>query len=155
MKSKLADLAPVAEIIASVGVIITLIFVGLELRESNREARATTMQAAISAEMGMHEVLASHAGTWEKVLSGAPLSDDEEMRRGIVLYNLLMTDSENRFFQFNSGYLEPQLWEGRKTSLSVLVRLPIYEVWRPSPGGLNHSSDFLKLLDTLSDESDE
>lgn len=150
MKFKLSDLVSVAEIIASIGVIVSLIFVGFQLSEGNREARATTIQSTLSSEANMHYVLAEHAGIWDKVLTGAPLSDGEEMRRGIVLYNLMMTDSENRYYQFNSGYLDPQSWEGRLQSLSVLVRLPIFEIWRSTPGAMNHSADFLGLLDDMS-----
>jgi hypothetical protein len=66
MKSKLSELASIAEIIASIGVILTLIFVGLELSEGNREARATTTQLVIKAEMDMVAVFIANADTWEK-----------------------------------------------------------------------------------------
>jgi len=38
--------ASIAELIAGVGVILSLIFVGLQINEGNRETRAATLQAA-------------------------------------------------------------------------------------------------------------
>ncbi len=134
MKSKLSDVASVAEIIASVGVILSLIFVGLQISDSNRETRAATVQAILDSELFMIATITNHAGTWDKVITGAPLASGEERRMGITLFNLLMTEAENRYYQFDSGYLDAQSWEGRVSSLRPIVALPMYELWRKTPG---------------------
>lgn len=147
----LSKLASIAEIVASIGVILSLIFVGLQVSDSNQETRAATMQAALDSEMFLGATMTNHPEAWEKVITGAPLEDDTERRLGNLLYNLLMVESENRFHQFNAGYLDPQTWEGRVSSLRPLVALPIYEFWRETPGGANHSADFLEFLDDLNE----
>lgn len=101
----------------------------------------------------MATAFADHAGTWDKVLTGAPLAPGEELRRGFVLYNINMLDSANRFQQFESGYLDAQLWQARLEILGPLVKLPIFEMWRDTPGGRNQPPDFLKLLDRLSSDA--
>lgn len=141
-------LANYAEIIGSTAVVLSLIFVGLQLNEGNRETRAATTQSALQSEMDMIRTLALHAGTWDKVISGEPLASGEEMRRGILLYNLLMTDSENQYHQSESGYLEAGKWEARLSGLPPLVRLPFYGIWKKSIGSLGHSADFMELLDS-------
>jgi hypothetical protein len=35
-----------------------------------------------------------------------------------------------------------------------MVRLPIYEEWRVTAGGINHSASFLQLLDGLAKSPD-
>jgi len=45
--------ASIAELIAGIGVILSLIFVGLQINEGNREIRAATLQAATDSEMFM------------------------------------------------------------------------------------------------------
>ena len=142
-------LANYAEIIASIAVVLSLIFVGLQLNEGNRETRAATTQVALQSEMDMLHTLALHAGTWDKVVSAEPLASGEEMRRGILLYNLLMTENENLYYQAESGYLEAGTWEGRRLTLPPLVRLPMYEIWKKTIGSLGHSADFLELLDSV------
>jgi hypothetical protein len=153
MKLKLSEMASVAEIIAAIGVILSLIFVGLQINEGNLETRAATIQASADAEAFMIATMLNQSDTWHKVVTGAPFDNEEETRSAILLFNLLMTESENRFHQFNSGFLESQSWDGRVASLHPLVRLPIFEVWKESIGALNHSADFLDFLDSLAEET--
>jgi len=42
MKWKLSNVASIAEIVAAIGVIFLLIFVGLQINEGNQETRAVT-----------------------------------------------------------------------------------------------------------------
>jgi hypothetical protein len=145
--SKLAD---IAEIVGSTAVVLSLIFVGIQLSIGNREARTATIQASLQSEMDMMNALVLHADTWDKVLTGEPLTAGGETRRGIILYNMLMTETEKEYFQFNSGLLTKQYWDGRIASLGPVLNLPIFDIWIKTPGGLNHSADFLALLDSLS-----
>ena len=143
--SKLADYS---EIIGSVAVVLSLIFVGMQLNEGNRETRAATTQVALQSTMDLQRTFALHAGTWDKVVSGEPLASGEEMRRGILLFNLLMTDDQNLYHQFESGFLDAGTWEGRRSTLPQIVSLPMYEIWKNSIGSKGHSADFLELLDS-------
>ena len=150
MKSRLSELASIAEIIASIGVILTLIFVGLELNEGNREARATTTQLVFNAEMDMVAVLIANSDTWEKVVTGAPLDEGDEMRRAINLYQLVMLETANRYSQFRSGYIDQNTWDGTVNALPAVTKLPIYEKWRESFGAQGQDPAFLELLDGFS-----
>lgn len=143
------DWAAIAEIVSAVAIVVTLIYLALQIRNSNRETRANTIQTAISNELEVAAVIASHAGIWDKVVTNDLLDDAVERRTGIVLYNLVMTEAENRYYQYRSGYLDVQAWEGRVASLRMLVRMNIYEPWKRSPGARGHSADFLGLLESL------
>ena len=153
MKWKLSDWASIAEIIAAIGVIFSLIFVGLQLNEGNQETRAATIQATADAEAFMIATMANHSDTWFKVITGLPLESGAETHEGIILYNLLMVETENRFHQFHSGFLDAQSWEGRLSILQPTVRLPIFTQWRKSFGARAHSAEFLKLVDGLAAEA--
>ena len=145
----LSELASVAEILGLLAIVPSLIFVGVQLVRGNREARATTTQLAVQSEMNIATALLDNAGIWEKVVTGAPLAAGEETRKAIILFNLMMLETASRYQQFNSGYLEPESWEGRARILPSLVEFPIYYVWRNSPGGMNQTASFLNLLDSL------
>ena len=96
----------------------------------------------------MSAVFADHAGTSDKVITGAPLAEGEESRRAILVYNLLMTESESRHHQMNVGYLDHSVWKARQSMLPQLASLPIL-AWRESLGGISHAPDFLALLDEM------
>jgi hypothetical protein len=152
MKLKLTDWASISEIIAAIGVIFSLIFVGLQLNEGNQETRAATIQAASDAEAFMIATMVNHSETWNKVITGAPLESGAETRKGINLYNFLMVDTENRYHQFHSGFLDAPSWEGRLSILQPIARLPIFKIWRESLGANAHSAEFLELVDSLAEE---
>ncbi len=141
--------ASIAEVTAAVGVILGLIFVGLQINEGNRETRAATLQAATDSEMFMQSQFMRHADLWEKLIIDAPIKKGEETRRAIILYNMIMTDFENRYFQFEAGYFDAKSWEGRRSSLRRIVALPFFETWRGTMGAVAHSPDFLELVDDL------
>ncbi|MGD8341426.1 MAG: hypothetical protein PVH89_11625 [Gammaproteobacteria bacterium] len=145
----LEQYAYLAEMLGSAAVVISLIFVGIQLARANRETRTATMQAAMFREMENSFRFAEHASTWDKVITGAPLSEGEEIRRALGLYNAFMTDCEYRYRQFKGGYLDAQTWDARNATLPLIVRLPIFEIWRSAPSGKNHAADFLKMLDDL------
>jgi hypothetical protein len=141
MKWKLSDLASVAEVIAAIGVILSLLFVGFQIKDGNRETRAATLQATLDSEMALQSEAMRYAGVWEKVMTGQHLADGEEKRRGILLFNMLMTLYQNQYYQYRSGYLDhPPITE-------FAVSWPIYEVWRESGGAANRSPEFLEILE--------
>ena len=120
---KLNRWASIAEVIAAVGVILSLIFVGLQINEGNRETRAATLQAATDSEMFMQSQFVRYADIWHQLITGAPLKNGEETRRAIILYNMLMTDFENHYFQFEAGYFDDDSWETRVSSLRRIIPL--------------------------------
>lgn len=142
----------VIELVGTTAVVLSLIFVGVGVRDSNKEARAATIQTSLNAEMHLQEVAAQHAAVWDKLVRGEPLETGEESRRGIILYNMLMTESENRYYQVYSGFLDTQTWDGRVESLAPLVKLPIYDLWKATPGSKNHTADFLEFLEDLRED---
>ena len=153
MKWELSEWAAIAEIVAAVGVILSLIFVGLQINEGNQEARAASVQASSDAEARMLSTLVAEKDIWEKVLTGAPLEEGAELRGGILLLTLLMVNADNRYYQFRSGYLDSSSWYGYESNLPLLVRLPIFKIWRETPGANALAVEFLALLDGLAMEA--
>ncbi len=149
----LQDWGAIGELLGGVAIIVSLLYVGLQIKHGNRETRASTIQAASDAEAFMIATMVNHSETWNKVITGAPLESGAETRKGINLYNFLMVDTENRYHQFHSGFLDAPSWEGRLSTLQPIVRLPIFKIWRESFGGKGHSAEFLELLDGLAEEA--
>ena len=139
--------ANIAEIIGVVSVLVTLVFLILQIRQNTQAIRSETIQAVMQSEMALSTLLVEHADIWEKVLSGVPLADGPEARQAIILYNCLMIDTETRYHQHLSGFLDAQSWQGRLNMLPKMVSLPVFPAWRQSFGGRSHAADFLELID--------
>ena len=142
MKLKLSEWANIAEVLGAVAIVVSLIFVGMQISDGNRETRAATVQSALDAEMAFQAEILRYADTWLKVVSGQPFSDDVEERRAIILYNMMMTQNENSYLQTKSGFLESS-----SDSLADGVLWPIYEIWTRSGGYLSRSLEFREFLD--------
>jgi hypothetical protein len=143
----LQDWGALGELVGGVAIIVSLIYVGLQIKHGNQEARATTLQATLDSEMFLQAEAMRYAGLWEKVVTGVHLADGEESRRAILLFNMAMTLNQNRYYQFKTGYLD------YPPELDDLVTWPIYAVWRASGGATSRSPEFLKILDSQHERS--
>ena len=143
MNRNLSDWASIAEILGAAAIVISLIFVGLQISEGNRETRAASTQTALDSEMLLQATVLAHVDTWEKLATGVPLTDGVETRTGIILYNMLLTLNENRYLQMRAGYLE-----NRPQTLLGVVAWPFYEIWRESVGAESRSPEWLEYLDS-------
>lgn len=151
----LEEIANVAEIIGVTLVLITLIFLTLQIRQNTRAIRSTTIQAVMQSDMAFAQILVDHAALWDKILSGGMPEPGAETRRATIIYNLFMIETETRFHQFQLGHLGELAWQARLRTVPLMVRLPMYSVWRESLGGQSHSEDFLELLSRIHTESTE
>ncbi len=143
----LQDLGAIGELLGGVAIIVSLLYVGLQIKHGNREARATTLQATLDSEMSLQAEAMRYAGTWDKIVTNANFADGEETRRAILLYNMMMTLYQNRYYQFKTGFLDhPPLTE-------EVVKFPMYEIWRGSGGAKNRSPEFLEFLDKQHERS--
>jgi len=141
MKWKMSELASVAEVVAAIGVILSLLFAGFQIKDRTRETRAATLQLTLDSEIALQAEAMRYAGIWDKILASAHLVEGEEKRRAILLFNMLMTLYQNQCYQFESGYLDsPPVMEQP-------VTWPIYEDWRKSGGATNRSPEFLEIHD--------
>ena len=141
--------ANIAEIVGLALVLATLIFLTLQINQNTKALRSTAFQAVLQSEMAFATLVAEHASVWDKMMTSTALDSNEETRRAIILFNMYMIDTESRYHQFKTGYLESQAWEARHTTLPHFLALSIYEHWRDSLGAKSRSADFLELIDEL------
>ncbi len=143
----LQDWGALGELVGGAAIIVSLLYVGLQIKHGNREARAATMQATLDSEMSLQAEAMRYAGTWEKILTGVHFTDEEETRRAILLYNMAMTVNQNRYYQFKTGYLD------HPPDIEHIVTWPIFKVWRASGGATSRSPEFLEIVDRQHEQS--
>ena len=111
-KFSLSDWANVAEIGAATGVIVSLIFVGLQLRSNTEATEAATREAInqkdmeyLSLRLDSSVLARAHA----KRENGEALSPLEESQRVHEEY-VNFVAFEHSFYQYEKGGLEPEEW---------------------------------------------
>lgn len=137
------------DFIGGIAVVAGLVFVGIQLLGANRETRAATIQSSLHMQILVDTEIAKNSETWQKVISNTHIEDQSELRKAIVLFNLIMTVQANRYHQFQAGYLDKSSWEASKVATGKSLDKEIFSYWRESAGAANHTVEFLKLVDDL------
>ena len=128
----LDDLGNIGELVAAIGVIASLIYLAVQIRQNTRSVRASTYhsvnRSAREAEMAVagSETLAH---TFRKgVREPESLTGDERLR-----FDLTMRTTvgwyEDVFFQYRQGMLTRDFWEVRRRGLLDLIQQPGASSW--------------------------
>ena len=129
-----------AELFAAVGVLLSLIYLGLQVRQNTAALQAGTV--ARSSEIMQRTRLklwgdADGVRIWDQALSGVEVGDTERALRIRHFMVSLARDHEAVFYQHLAGQLPEPIWEGWVGEMRL--------VWC-SPGG----ADALAAIDFLS-----
>jgi hypothetical protein len=146
----LADLASLA---SSVAVVLSLLFLGLQIRQSNRNQRSLMQQGRSARNVELLSRLSDPrvSDVISRAANGETLTDQD----CFVLYGYLTSvfwSYEDCFFQFHLGMLDPKSWASDGITLRRLLGNPAYRaVWRFAWGGIG--DEYRSFLDGLAAES--
>ena len=149
----LGDLAALASLVSSVAVLVSLLFLGFQMRQSNRNQRSLMQQGRSDRNVDLlsrltdprlSEILARASG-------GETLTDAE----CFALYAFeaaVLWSYEDSFFQFHAGMLDSKSWASDVATLKRLLSNPTYRaVWRAARGGIG--DEYKSFLDGLATQA--
>ena len=145
-----ADLASLA---SSVAVIVSLLFLGLQIRQSNRNQRSLMQQGRSARNVELLSRLGDP--TVSNVISRAANGETLTDQDCFIMYSYLTSvfwSYEDCFFQFHLGMLDPKSWASDGVTLRRLLGNPAYRaVWRYARGGIG--DEYRSFIDGLAAES--
>lgn len=149
-KLRLSEWASIAEVIGAAGVVISLIYVGVQVSENTDEVRAANRQQLVGrahAATGSIATSRELASAVAKVGSGVTLTATEQSQYGYLIRAMLY-DVQEAYLLYQEGRLEEEYWETRSALLHVYMAhepaRKIYHGIRAS--GVLHS-DFVSWAD--------
>jgi hypothetical protein len=116
-----------SQTIAAAGVIASLIFVGIQVRDDARATRSATAQAVHENYATWYLALADNEGTLATCIKGFVDLDSlspPEKARFVCVFMALMSHSQNAFYQWRQGHLADQLWACWEALMMNLVNTP-------------------------------
>jgi hypothetical protein len=146
---EIQDIAALAEIIGVLLIVISFAFLALQIRGSNKATIANLSQTISDSEMNVSVQLLKYADIWQQMLDDSPIEAAIERRRAIILMNHYFVHTENRFNQYQLGYLDNQTWQDSISGVRMLVNLSVYEQWKHAPSYYNRSQKFRRFLEDL------
>jgi hypothetical protein len=109
----LGDLANLGQIIGAIAVVVSLIYVALQIRQNTNAVRAATSQSVHEHFANWYNSLACDASLSKIVIDGlrnyASLSETDKVRF-VATFMAFLSYSQNAFIKWKQGLLAPPLW---------------------------------------------
>jgi hypothetical protein len=141
------------QVIGVFGVMLSLVFVGIEIRQSREIAIADVFQQKSALAVQVQQGFVSpelFSAAVRKLLSGEVLSP---MEKGLLQFGQTPWFQywENVHFQYEIGLLSEEAWQGSRNAMRNRLSTPIYQEWWESDR-LNWRESFTSEVDTVLSE---
>jgi len=139
----------IAQIVGDVFVFLSLIYVGLQIREDARARRAQTMHQQSAAYTDLLCELADNrelADIYSRGVCDVGALQDSEVTRFAVYVMALFRVYEDTYLQYELGHLAEQVWLGMQQPMRLSLSQPgVRALWRQTSSMF--SADFRALVE--------
>jgi hypothetical protein len=123
----LNDLANLGQVIGAIAVVISLIYVALQIRQNTNAVRAATAQSVHEHFAGWYLLIASDETLAQALVDG--LKDygalsERDKARVVAVFMAFLSYGQNAFLKWRQGLLAPSLWMGWEQVLMNLAGAP-------------------------------
>ena len=123
----LNDLANIGQVIGAIAVVISLIYVALQIRQNTNAVRSATAQTVHEHFAKWYHLVAADDELAQIVAKGlrdyTSLSEKEKVRL-VATFMAFLSYSQNAFLKWREGLLAPALWRGWELVIMNLVCAP-------------------------------
>jgi hypothetical protein len=132
------DWGAIGEVVGAVAVVVSLLYLAMQIRIQNREARLSTINSSLSEWNSLLSLVADNselANIWNRGLKNEELSEDDEVRFR-AFANSYFRVVEGLYLQHLEGRLDDRLWHGiGKGYTELLAAAGLHRFW-------NHRKDW-------------
>ena len=145
--AKLNDWMQVVGIFA---VVASLVFVGLQMKQSQEIAIADQYQARAEAAQAMYMSVLESGQSWESLDIPWEQKSPEERSLQIAVMNWSWTQYDNHYFQYVAGFLDEESWIGLRRRIDQLYSFcDARQSWESNRNFFRAS--FVEYVDSLDD----
>ena len=128
----LDQLGNIGEFVGSIAVIISLIYLAIQIRSNTEAERTSTYQAVVSDFGALNNTMASTPELSHLFVRAMEdyhqLSSDEKARVSQLFFQCFHY-FENMFYQNQKGYLDEEVWTGWKRLMLTYHSRPGFQTW--------------------------
>jgi hypothetical protein len=146
----LSDLALIGSFVSGVAVLISLIYLGAQVRQATKHQRAQMLESRTSriTDWNMRVAEPALAAVWNKALSDNHDFTAIEMRQLSSVVRTLFTIAEVAHFQHEEGLISAAAFESMRKNWAVTLSFPAGRVlWRLFRG--RYDASFAAAMDEL------
>lgn len=145
-------IAAIGDLVGAVGVIVTLIYLAVQLRQNTAASQLTAIQNSVENSARFSELLATHddlARLFWRGLSDPDSLDAAEKRRFVGTLNVFMRREVVAFYLHREGVMPDHLWAARQAALTSTFNQPGLRMYL-SVAGDTLPEDFRMFIDEIS-----
>ena len=133
MKLKLSEMASVAEIVGAFAIVISLVYVGVQLTQNTKGIRAQSYYNVLSGKNALYRELAADEELFSTVIQGMvadpPLpSVIDGARTHLILY-AFMNEFETTYLLYKADAIEEEIWLRDKAQMAGMIGFPGMRNW--------------------------
>jgi hypothetical protein len=147
----LGEWASIASVVSAVSLVVSVIYVSIQIRHNTRAVRASAFQQVVDSFAGISLDIAKDPNLVDLYLRAsrdfASLGELERAQYSFMLLSFLRR-AENVLFQTETQLLQTEHWSGIRDSIKAIVAPPgAQDCWRTIKSRLN--PEFRAFVDTL------
>lgn len=122
----------IGEIAGAIGVIVTLIYLAIQLRQNTKASQITAVQNSMENSARFSELISTDTElgrTFWRGLSNPEDLNADDMRRFVSILNVFMRRESVAYYLYREGTMPEKLWASRVTSLTGALNQPGLKVY--------------------------
>jgi hypothetical protein len=128
----LQDLGSLGELISAVAVVVSLLYLAVQIRQNTRSVRSSTFQSAVRDTTEIIDPMIHYPELnriWYDGVHDFDSLSTEDRRRFAAYMTSTLRRLENLVYQTNEGTLAPESWEGVRANFKNTFSYPGTLVW--------------------------
>lgn len=120
----------VGEIIGALAVLISLIYLALQVRQNTMVMRAAAKQNLTEASQNLIYKMVENSSHWVKLISGEEAASAEEQAEMSLLVRAMLRGFESQCYHYEAGLLEEEEWQALRNAIQSICALPgVHRYW--------------------------
>ena len=151
MKFKLSEWAHIAEVVGAVAIIVSLLYVSVQVKDSTRAIKSTATNDAATAMQSWYLTVGSNAQTANVFYTGMTNPDalsPEEMFQFVMITHAAFLGFQNSFLLAEQGTLDPEILKSITNTILATKDLPGYKIYWQQRGHLFNET-FRKFVERM------
>lgn len=139
----------IAEMIGGIAVVVTLVYLAIQVRYANRTQRQTLLSNQTAHWVANCQTLGAHPelnNAWHKALRGSDLTREERWQWSILLYGVIL-DFEEMYYLNKEGYEYEYRWRSIQRALGIYLSTPAGEHWWAAVKNLYFDPEVVDYID--------
>ena len=146
-------ISAVGEIVGATAVVVTLIYLAVQVRHGTRATQAASIHAASALDQEFLMKIGESPETatlWVAYLTDPQSLPDDQLMQGHYLFGAVFRRLENIYHQHELGTLSERGWQSRQSLLTGLARTRGFVVFQDSPPAVFLKGQFMQYMTRLS-----